>query len=151
MKLRIADNSQCPLCNRLLSLPCKCLQDGLQCFLALARAGFPALEFDPALVKAIEHPDAGCGVLHALRFEEGLPGVARDCFYRDGMTQQIRERGSYLIGCDTSRAFEFNDSVANPFFLKKLGGDLSDVHSGDHGDALVEGLEKAGNDARAAG
>jgi hypothetical protein len=35
-----------------------------------------ALEFNPAFVEAIEHLNAGCGVLHALRLEQRLPSLA---------------------------------------------------------------------------
>jgi hypothetical protein len=45
------------------------LQHGFQRYFSLSRASLSALELDPAFVEAIKHLDAGCGVLHALRFE----------------------------------------------------------------------------------
>src|SRR6184192_478448 len=45
------------------------LQHGFQRDSSLSRARLSALELDPAFVEAIKHLDAGCGVLHALRFE----------------------------------------------------------------------------------
>jgi hypothetical protein len=45
------------------------LQHGFERDFSLSRASLSALELDPAFVEAIKHLDAGCGVLHALRFE----------------------------------------------------------------------------------
>jgi len=45
------------------------LQHGFEGDLSFSRAGVAVLELDPALIEAIQHPDAGCGILHALRLE----------------------------------------------------------------------------------
>jgi len=45
----------------------KPLKYGSQLDFSFSRASLPALEFNPAFVKAVEHLNAGCGVLHALR------------------------------------------------------------------------------------
>jgi hypothetical protein len=36
---------------------------------SFSRAGVAVLELDPAVVEAIQHPNSGCGILHALRLE----------------------------------------------------------------------------------
>src|SRR5256886_17429120 len=55
--------------SRLLSRLDERSQHGFQRDSSLSRARLSALELDPAFVGAIKHLDAGCGVLHALRFE----------------------------------------------------------------------------------
>ena len=45
------------------------LQHGFEGDLSFSRAGVAVLELDPALVEAIQHPNSGCGILHALRSE----------------------------------------------------------------------------------
>lgn len=62
MKLRL--NS------RLLAFACyQHLQDRFEGDLSFSRAGAAVLELDPAVVEAIQHPNSGCGTLHALRLE----------------------------------------------------------------------------------
>ena len=45
------------------------LQHRFEGDLSFSRAGVAVLELDPAVVEAIQHPNSGCGVLHALRLE----------------------------------------------------------------------------------
>ena len=47
------------------------------------------LKIDPALVKAVEHPDAGQWMRHSLRAEQHLPRVARHRFHPHRMAERL--------------------------------------------------------------
>ena len=99
----------------------ECRQHALQLNLSLLSACFPVLELDPTFVEAVEHPNARSRVLHALRLEEVMPGLARDGFHSDGMIREPCESGCDFIGSDAARPFEFDDPPAAPRLLKPFG------------------------------
>src|ERR1700722_16362912 len=75
----------------------KPLQHGSQLDFSFSRTSLSTLEFNPALVEAIEHLNAGCGVLHALRLEQRLPSLARHGVGSHRTTKQVSERGCDLL------------------------------------------------------
>src|ERR1700729_2436071 len=84
---------------------------------SLSRTGFAALELDPALVEAVKHPNAGCGIFHALRFEQRFPSFARHYFRFHRTAEQNTEGGCDLLRGYTMRPFQLDDNVAAPGFL----------------------------------
>src|SRR5580704_17867260 len=96
------------------------LQDLFQSDQALASRRFAVLEFDPSFVETIEHLNARLWMLHALRLEKLLPGLARDGLGADGMPDDFGEGRRNLIWRDSRRPFEFNDLPAGPVFLEQF-------------------------------
>src|SRR5580700_948291 len=119
------------------------LEHGSQLDFSLSRAGLAALEFNPALVEAVEHLNAGHGVLHALRFEQRLPSLAWHRFRADRTAQQVGEGGRDLLRSHTTRRFQLDYAAADPRGLDKFGRHTPDVRCGNHWHCLVEGLQEA--------
>src|SRR4029077_10504607 len=84
------------------------LEHGFQRYFSLSRASLGALELDPAFVEAIKHSNSGCGVLHALRFEYGLPSFARHRFHSHRTAKQTSEGVCNLVRRHTMRSFQLD-------------------------------------------
>src|SRR5580693_1208460 len=93
------------------------LEHGSQLDFSLSRARLTALEFNPAFVEAIEHLNAGHGVLHALRFEQRFPSLAWHRFYSHRTAKQTSKSGCDLIRGDTMRPFQLDHPSAIPLCL----------------------------------
>src|SRR5438552_16687818 len=85
------------------------LQHGFQRDSSLSRARLSALELDPAFVEAIKHLDAGCGVLHSLRFEYRLPSLSCYWFHSHSTAKQFSSRGCQLVLFHTVLPLQFYD------------------------------------------
>src|SRR3984957_8853164 len=110
----------------------KLLQHGSQLDFSFSRASLSALEFNPAFVEAIEHLNAGCGVLHALRLEQRLPSLAWHGVCSHRTTKQVSEGGCDLLRGHTVRPFQLDHTAAAPVGLDQFGRHTSDVGRGNH-------------------
>src|SRR6266404_1035228 len=63
----------------------------------LLLASFTAFKLNPAFIKAIQHLYSRQRVLHSLRAEKSLPGIARHNLRSDRAAQNFCKRGSDLI------------------------------------------------------
>jgi hypothetical protein len=81
---------------------------------SLDRIRAAAGEIDPSFVEPIQHTNARTRVFHPLRAEQILPGSAGHNFGSHGRSQDLCKGGRQVVGRDSARTFQLDDSRARP-------------------------------------
>ena len=89
------------------------LQHGFEGDFSSSRAGIAVLELNPAVVEAIQHPNSGGGILHALRSEQLLPCLSRYSVHAHAAAKDFSKGMGHLIRGNAARPPQFDDSAAD--------------------------------------